>query len=345
MKQFYKKYRDIFQMETLTRTQKDIITILINRAEYHNNKPFYCYESWIATEVKCSEKTVKRAIKHFAEIGLLDIKRTYNKETHKTINYYTINFDTTNNEVVNETENVVSNIEEQVTTATCNEGFDWDSIKGNDLLEIEDETEPTPSEKNIDNYSEKVDEMIDIDNTYIPDCIAYPNEDIFAVKLSECKRLDKPTPTITDDVLNNIKNWLVKNIGKKEQATIYYKDINKKYGYNFRTVMLALKELDKQGVITYSPIEKDGKLLHYYSIHCISEERELELVIEWIKYVKCRVRQYKEEIKQVPTCKKEFYKNIIDDVNEKINVFSKKGVKKTILVNVFNEEFAQKSAA
>ena len=75
MKLFYKKYRDIFQMETLTRTQKDIITILINRAEFHKNNPFYCYESWIAQEVKCSEKTVKRAIKHFAEIGLLDIDR------------------------------------------------------------------------------------------------------------------------------------------------------------------------------------------------------------------------------------------------------------------------------
>lgn len=124
MKQFYKLYQEVLQNEKLTRTQQAILSILINRQEYHKNKAFYCYVDWIASEIKCSERTVKRAIKYFAEIGLVSISKTYKKEIRKTTNWYRINIDTTNNGVVvnnevsgtmedtNKTENNMRDIDE-----------------------------------------------------------------------------------------------------------------------------------------------------------------------------------------------------------------------------------------
>ena len=108
MKRFYKLYQDVLKNDKLTRTQQQIISVLINRAEYHQYNKFYCYEEWIAQEVNCSVKTVKRAIKYFAELELIDITKVYNKVTKKTTNYYVVNIDTLNNKVVEETEVVVS---------------------------------------------------------------------------------------------------------------------------------------------------------------------------------------------------------------------------------------------
>ena len=380
MKQFYKKYREIFQAEELTRTQKDIITILINRHEYHNGEPFYCYESWIAEEVKCSEKTVKRAIKHFEDIKLLTIDRHYNKQTRKTTNFYTINIDTNGSTLVN-TDNVSGVVDDyekeeivEPSTPVVEEEqprvFDWDSITGNDLVQMPvtnvDEFEySTKTEEDYDEYyesdeykeqlrkeeeyiinnnieEENINDMIDYSNTYIPDELVY--NDAFSVDLKDCKRIDinNTTTSITnEEIMNNIKDWLIKNIGKNKQATIYYKALKEKYGYTFKEVVETAKELDRQNVITYAPVEKNGKLYHYYSLKRTSEAVEVEIIVDWLKYTTSRINQYKDECKQLPNAQEAFYKNIIDDVNNSLIGFVARGGDKKTLVNLFNQQFEQ----
>ena len=61
MKLFYKLYQEVANNKNISRTQQIILTLLINRAEYHNYQSFYCYEKWIASEIGCSEKTVKKS--------------------------------------------------------------------------------------------------------------------------------------------------------------------------------------------------------------------------------------------------------------------------------------------
>lgn len=380
MKQFYKKYREIFQAEELTRTQKDIITILINRHEYHNGEPFYCYESWIAEEVKCSEKTVKRAVKHFEDIKLLTIDRHYNKQTRRTTNFYTINIDTNGSTLVN-TDNVSGVVDDyekeeivEPSTPVVEEEqprvFDWDSITGNDLVQMPvtnvDEYEySTKTEEDYDEYYESdeykeqlrkeeeyiinnnieeknINDMIDYSNTYIPDELVY--NDAFSVDLKDCKRVDinNTTTSITnEEMMNNIKDWLIKNIGKNKQATIYYKALNEKYGYTFKQVVETAKELDRQNIITYAPVEKNGKLYHYYSLKRTSEAVEVEIIVDWLKYTTSRINQYKDECKQLPNAQEAFYKNIIDDVNNSLMGFVARGGDKKTLVNLFNQQFEQ----
>lgn len=380
MKQFYKKYREIFQAEELTRTQKDIITILINRHEYHNGEPFYCYESWIAEEVKCSEKTVKRAVKHFEDIKLLTIDRHYNKQTRKTTNFYTIHINTNGSTLVN-TDNVSGVVDDyekeeivEPSTPVVEEEqprvFDWDSIKGNDLVQMPvtnvDEFEySTKTEEDYDEYyesdeykeqlrkeeeyiinnnieEENINDMIDYSNTYIPDELVY--NDAFSVDLKDCKRIDinNTTTSITnEEMMNNIKDWLIKNIGKNKQATIYYKALKEKYGYTFKEVVETAKELDRQNVITYAPVEKNGKLYHYYSLKRTSEAVEVEIIVDWLKYTTSRINQYKDECKQLPNAQEAFYKNIIDDVNNSLIGFVARGGDKKTLVNLFNQQFEQ----
>ena len=378
MKQFYKKYRDIFQMETLTRTQKDIITILINRMEYHNGEPFYCFESWIAEEVKCGIATVKRAIKHFEDIKLINIDRHYNKHTRKTTNFYTINIDTNGSTLVN-TDNVsgvVNDYEKEeivepstpVVEEEQQRVFDWDSIKGNDLIQmpVSDTDEYSYNSNTTDEDYEKyfeseeyqeqlrkeqeyiennnvekenTNDMVDYSNTYIPDELVY--NDAFEVDLKDCKKIDTTTPTINEDMLNNVKEWLIKNIGKNKQATIYYKALKEKYGYTFKEVVETAKELDRQNVITYAPVEKNGKLYHYYSLKRTSEAVEVEIIVDWLKYTTYRINQYKDECRQVPNAQESFYKNIIDDVNNSLMGFVARGGDKKTLVNLFNQQFEQ----
>lgn len=380
MKQFYKKYREIFQAEELTRTQKDIITILINRHEYHNGEPFYCYESWIAEEVKCSEKTVKRAVKHFEDIKLLTIDRHYNKQTRKTTNFYTIHINTNGSTLVN-TDNVSGVVDDyekeeivEPSTPVVEEEqprvFDWDSITGNDLVQMPvtnvDEFEySTKTEEDYDEYYESdeykeqlrkeeeyiinnnieeknINDMIDYSNTYIPDELVY--NDAFSVDLKDCKRIDinNTTTSITnEEMINNIKDWLIKNIGKNKQATIYYKALKEKYGYTFKEVVETAKELDRQNVITYAPVEKNGKLYHYYSLKRTSEAVEVEIIVDWLKYTTSRINQYKDECKQLPNAQEAFYKNIIDDVNNSLIGFVARGGDKKTLVNLFNQQFEQ----
>lgn len=235
MKQFYKLYQEVLANEKLTRTQQLIISVLINRAEYYNGKEFYCYVSWIASEVRCSEKTVKRAVKYFAEIGLLSINKTYNKEQKKTTNWYKLNIDTKNNCVVAKTELMVSGTKE--------------------------------IEENNNNSTNIIKEnMIDIENTYIPDELLYPAEYVEALTMPLYNTPKKEDVVIDDDVKKNIKMWLLSNVNKQRKGTIYYPGIRDKYGYTFKQVIESAKQLTEEKIIEYHPTEKDGKLYHYYNV-------------------------------------------------------------------------------
>lgn len=147
MKLFYKLYQEVANNKNISRTQQIILTLLINRAEYHNNQAFYCYEKWIASEIGCSEKTVKRAIKTFAEQGYISIDRVYNKTLKKKINFYTLNIDTISNAPVTETTDIVSGVYQELDntivtntkpteTIEDKREFDWDSITGNDFAQL-----------------------------------------------------------------------------------------------------------------------------------------------------------------------------------------------------------------
>lgn len=235
MKQFYKLYQEVLKDDRLTSKQMLILTTLLNRGEYHDNKPFYCYEKWIASEVRCSERTIKRAIKHIAELGYINIERVYNKREKKTINYYTINFDCTNTKPVEKIE----------------------MASGTDK----------PTEQINNNNIEKIDNnMIDIENTYIPDELLYPAEYVEALTMPLYNTPKKEDVVIDDDVKKNIKMWLLSNVNKQRKGTIYYPSIRDKYGYSFKQVIESAKQLAEEKVIEYNPVEKDGKLYHYYNV-------------------------------------------------------------------------------
>lgn len=134
---YFKAYQEILQNKQISRTQQLIMSILLNRAEYHNFNSFYCYEQWIANELQCSLSTVKRGIKKLEEVGLVIIERTYNHQQRKTINYYTMNFNITGNTVVASTEEIVSGVDENT------HNVDWDNIDG-------DTIEETPEERDMD---------------------------------------------------------------------------------------------------------------------------------------------------------------------------------------------------
>lgn len=147
MKTFYKLYSDVLKDKELTRTQQEILSVLLNRGEYHKQS-FYCYEQWIADEVDCSIITVKRAIKEFERLGYISIKRTYSKETRKTTNYYTVLFDTTGSTAVAETNTSGLEID---STPTVNE------VKDNDqsIILIPDNNEnSTDTETEINDTTE-----------------------------------------------------------------------------------------------------------------------------------------------------------------------------------------------
>lgn len=148
MKTFYKLYSDVLKDKELTRTQQTILSVLINRGEYHK-QAFYCYEDWIASEVDCSVRTVKRAIKEFEKLGYISINRTYNKETRKTTNYYTVLFDTTGSTAVAETNTSGIEIDSTPTVNEVKENDQSDILSNNNNnnstvteTEVNDTTEP-----------------------------------------------------------------------------------------------------------------------------------------------------------------------------------------------------------
>lgn len=223
MYRFYKSYRGILQDERLTRTQKVIISILLNRAEFHQNKKFYCYESWIANEAMCSEKTVKRAVKHLETIGLLNITQTYNKDTKKKTNFYTVNFDYSKGKMVEETGasgiSTINNKPEEITR-----------------VEVKLSAEPQPT------YNE------------IPTTTAD--------NIKDCKVVTE----IDKEVLNNVFTYLKSNINEAKKGVVYFPALKGQFGYNYRQVVEAVRELANRGKIEYDPQEKDGKLIHFYSL-------------------------------------------------------------------------------
>ena len=105
MQGFYKNYKNVIQNEKLTRTQQVVLGVILDKAKYYKGKQFYCYEEWIAAEVRCSRRTVIRAIKRLEELEIIVVKKNYNKTIQKTTNYYSIN----NNAVNNGEENMVNN--------------------------------------------------------------------------------------------------------------------------------------------------------------------------------------------------------------------------------------------
>ena len=73
---------------------KAVYGSLVTKYQYHGNKEFYTFESYIADELEVSERTVKRSIKKLSETGLISISKRYHKQLKQTVNYY--NLDTQN---------------------------------------------------------------------------------------------------------------------------------------------------------------------------------------------------------------------------------------------------------
>lgn len=253
MKQFFKKYQEVLQDERLTRTQGDIISVLINRAEYHN-KPFYCYESWIASEVRCSRRTVIRAIKYFEEIGLVSISKVYNKVTKKTTNYYTVNIDTFNNKVVEETKEVVS-------------GVDAPTVK-EEVIEVVN----TVKEENIMNNT----------NDEIPYDLLYPYEaemiEAMSIPINDFSTPKTEEKVNNEEMINNVKECLKKAANKDNKGVVYCPELMKEYGYKYRDIVECVKELEKRGELTYTPTEKNSKLYHNYTLSIKGTIKEWEQI-------------------------------------------------------------------
>ena len=73
----------------LNQTEKLIYICLINNYRYHK-KEFYTYERFLADKLEVDERTIRRGIKRLKELELIGINKVYNKEMHKTLNYYTV---------------------------------------------------------------------------------------------------------------------------------------------------------------------------------------------------------------------------------------------------------------
>lgn len=248
MKQFYKLFREVLQDDRLTRTQKDIISIIFNRAEYYKGKQFYCYESWIASEVKCSEKTVKRAIKHFETLGYININKVYNKKTRKTTNYYLVNFDVMNTRMVEET------------------GTSGVAVEKTEVVnEVVVETAPV------------VDDMPPMELLYpyeaeYAEALTIPINDFSTPKTEE--KVDN------EEIVNNVKRCLKKAANKDNKGVVYFPDIMKEFNYKYRDIVEAVKELDKRGELAYTPTEKDGKIYHNYTLSIKGTIKEWEQICE-----------------------------------------------------------------
>ena len=73
----------------LNQTAKLIYICLVGNYRYHK-KEFYTYESFLADKLEVDERTIRRGIKKLKDVGLISIKREFNKTTNKTVNYYTV---------------------------------------------------------------------------------------------------------------------------------------------------------------------------------------------------------------------------------------------------------------
>lgn len=91
---YIKLYTDELKNKGLSLYDKAVYASLMTKYQYHDNKEFYTFESYIADELEISERTVKRSIKKLVEVKLITIKKRYHKQLKQTVNYY--NLDTQN---------------------------------------------------------------------------------------------------------------------------------------------------------------------------------------------------------------------------------------------------------
>ena len=101
MKQFIKLFTNELKNRGLSLYDKAVFGSLITKYQYHNNTEFYTYGKFIADELEIGEATVKRCIKKLHNLGLINIKKRFNKQLNQTINYYSINLTT---EALNDTD-------------------------------------------------------------------------------------------------------------------------------------------------------------------------------------------------------------------------------------------------
>lgn len=303
MKQFYKLFREVLQDDRITRAQREIISVIFNRAEYYNNKPFYCYESWIASETKCSIITVKRAIKHFETLGYINITKNYNKKTRKTTNYYTVNFDVMNTKMVEETKEVVS-------------GVDAPMVK-EEVIEVVN----TVKEENVMNNT----------NDEIPYDLLYPYEaemiEAMSIPINDFSTPKTEEKVNNEEMINNVKGCLKKAANKDNKGIVYFPDIMNEYGYKYRDIVECVKELEKRGELTYTPTEKDSKLYHNYSFPKEMSKEEYEtLKKEWWEFC---VKNAK-KIGQDGLTEKQ----VKSDMSGSVYLFEKRGLQKKDMVDL-----------
>lgn len=240
MYRFYKNYRGVIRDEKLTKTQKTVYSILINRAEFHNGNKFYCFESWIAEEAVCSIRTVKRAIKHLEELGYIHITKSYNKADKKTTNYYTVNFEWQKGKMVAE-------------TGASGEGDVSTPVVKTKVVKLS-AIQPEPTYNEIPTTTDNIKDS-------------------------------KVVTEINKDVLNDVFTYLKSNVNEAKRGVVYFPALKGQFGYNYRQVVEAVRELANRGKIEYDPQEKDGKLFHFYSISSgvITNEKKYEETIgKWI---------------------------------------------------------------
>lgn len=91
---YIKLFTDELKNKGLSLYDKAVYASLMTKYQYHGNKEFYTFESYIADELEISERTVKRSIKKLAEVKLISISKRYHKQLKQTVNYY--NLDTQN---------------------------------------------------------------------------------------------------------------------------------------------------------------------------------------------------------------------------------------------------------
>lgn len=266
---FYKHYTDLLKTH-LSPSAEKVLMVLINRAEFHNNKPFYCYEKWIASEINKSERTIKRAIKKLSEDNYISIERVYNKNTRKSINIYTVNTLPTDNGVVN-TPDVSGEIDE--------------------IINIEKEVlneKITNEQTNKDMYNEQNEIPLDI-------LYPYEQDDIEAQAVFTKSYQNKNTAVvIPDEMKQGVKKYLMDNYRDGKTNMVYYPAIHKLTQCTYKQLIDIVKEMDEEGLIKYNPEEKNGKIYHYYTkVQKFNQKKFDDTINRWMDVVITQMQDYK----------------------------------------------------
>lgn len=148
-KQFIKLYTNDLKGKGLTITDKAVYSSLHTKYQYHENKPFYTYEKFIAEELEVSERSVRNSIKKLEESGLVEIKRQYNKETRKTTNFYIVK-DTDTAEANNKESMEITNTQTPINEDMTIEELDT-------VFDIDNADEPVYLPLNFNNYDDEED--------------------------------------------------------------------------------------------------------------------------------------------------------------------------------------------